>query len=108
MSFTNAQEATKLPNREQAIKDMQQVAMQFRTYQMLCGTLPTESEGISALVEKPKDASDRWKQLLRSIPSDPWGREYIYLIAPNTKYGYTIHSQGPDSTTKDDDIYVSE
>jgi len=108
LSFLDAQETAKVSSRQQAIDDMQAIAVQFRTYQLICGTLPTESEGISALVLKPEGASDRWKQLLKLIPVDPWGRDYIYKLAPKTRFGFIISSKGVDPESSDDDIHFTE
>lgn len=42
---------------------------------------PSTDQGLEALNKKPTSnpIPAHWKQYLRSVPKDPWGREYIYL-----------------------------
>lgn len=50
-------------------------------YKLDNGFYPTTDQGISALVDKPNTnpTPSNWKQYLKSVPKDPWGREYLYL-----------------------------
>ncbi|KTD52377.1 type II secretion system protein GspG [Legionella taurinensis] len=50
-------------------------------YKLDNGVYPTTDQGLQALVEKPTSnpAPRDWKQYLKSVPKDPWGREYLYL-----------------------------
>ncbi len=50
-------------------------------YKLDNGTYPTTDQGLLALVEKPTSnpIPHDWKPYLKSLPKDPWGREYIYL-----------------------------
>lgn len=50
-------------------------------YKLDNGTYPTTDQGIAALVEKPTSSPipQDWKPYLKSLPKDPWGREYLYL-----------------------------
>lgn len=50
-------------------------------YKLDNGMYPTTDQGLIALVEKPtSNPTPRdWKQYLKSLPKDPWGRDYLYL-----------------------------
>jgi general secretion pathway protein G len=50
-------------------------------YKLDNGVYPTTDQGLLALVEKPTTNPEPrdWKQYLKSLPKDPWGREYLYL-----------------------------
>lgn len=50
-------------------------------YKLDNGFYPSTDQGLIALVEKPTNnpIPRSWKKYLKSLPKDPWGREYIYL-----------------------------
>lgn len=50
-------------------------------YKLDNGTYPSTDQGLIALVEKPTSSPipGDWKQYLKSLPKDPWGRDYLYL-----------------------------
>lgn len=50
-------------------------------YKLDNGTYPSTDQGLIALVEKPSSSPipGDWKQYLKSLPKDPWGRDYLYL-----------------------------
>lgn len=50
-------------------------------YRLDNGFYPTTEQGLNALVKKPgnKPEATHWKQYLKSVPKDPWGRDYMYL-----------------------------
>ena len=50
-------------------------------YRLDNGFYPTTDQGILALVEKPSStpSPQNWKLYLKSLPKDPWGRDYLYL-----------------------------
>ncbi|MCK9589787.1 MAG: type II secretion system major pseudopilin GspG [Terrimicrobiaceae bacterium] len=87
--------------------DIQAISMQLRTYEMLNYRKPTTEQGLKALVQQP--ASDpkprKWKQLMKAVPLDPWGAEYVYRnpgkLSPG---GYDLYSLGPDGRESDDDL----
>lgn len=59
------------------------------------GRYPTSSEGLAALVQKPNGTAS-WKGPYlksNSVPSDPWGRAYLY-VSPGQHGGYDIVSLG--------------
>ena len=50
-------------------------------YKLDNGVYPSTDQGLIALVEKPTSSPipGDWKQYLKSMPKDPWGRDYLYL-----------------------------
>ena len=50
-------------------------------YKLDNGFYPSTDQGLMALVEKPTSSPtpNNWKQYLKSLPKDPWGRDYLYL-----------------------------
>jgi general secretion pathway protein G len=50
-------------------------------YKLDNGSYPSTDQGLLALVEKPdtNPTPNNWKQYLKSLPKDPWGRDYLYL-----------------------------
>jgi len=88
--------------------DVQAIGTQLKLYESMNGFLPTTEQGLQALVTQPsgEPKPNRWYQLFKEIPKDPWGNNYIYL-APGRKNptGYDLYSAGPDrkADTADDD-----
>ena len=50
-------------------------------YKLDNGVYPSTDQGLLALVEKPSSNPEPrdWKPYLKSLPKDPWNREYLYL-----------------------------
>jgi general secretion pathway protein G len=88
--------------------DIQAISTQIKLYESMNGYLPTTEQGLQALVSQPatEPRPQRWYQLFKEIPRDPWGNNYIYL-SPGRKNatGYDLYSAGPDrkADTADDD-----
>lgn len=88
--------------------DLQAISTQLKLYESMNGYLPTTEQGMQALVTQPstEPRPQRWYQLFKEIPKDPWGNNYIYL-SPGRKNptGYDLYSAGPDrkADTADDD-----
>jgi general secretion pathway protein G len=91
---------------QQVTADIQAISMQLRTYEMLNFRKPTTEQGLKALVQMPTtDPKPRkWKQLMETLPLDPWGAEYVYRN-PGKKNpsGFDLYSLGPDGKESDDD-----
>jgi general secretion pathway protein G len=72
---------------------------------------PSTEEGLDALVTKPTAATS-WNgpYLKKSVPSDPWGRAYVYRT-PGGKAEYEVVSYGrdgkPGGTGEDADIGIN-
>jgi general secretion pathway protein G len=88
--------------------DLQAISTQLKLYESMNGYLPTTEQGLQALVSQPstEPRPQRWYQLFKEMPRDPWGNNYIYL-SPGRKNptGYDLYSAGPDrkADTADDD-----
>lgn len=87
--------------------DIQAISMQLRTYEMLNYRKPTTEQGLKALVQQPSsDPKPRkWKQLMKTVPLDPWGAEYVYRNPGKLNPGgFDLYSLGPDGKESDDDL----
>lgn len=72
------------PDEARAVKAKQDVlAIQnaLDLYKLDNGFYPSTDQGLQALVEKPSSnpTPRDWKQYLKSLPKDPWSRDYLYL-----------------------------
>lgn len=60
---------------------------------------PTTEQGLQALVEKPATdpVPEQWKEggYLPKLPTDPWGKEYVYL-SPGVHGAFDVMSYGKD------------
>ena len=85
--------------------DIEAISMQLRTYEMLNYRMPTTEQGLKALVNQPttEPRPRRWKQLMKSVPVDPWGAEYVYRNPGKGGAAFDIYSLGPDGKESDDD-----
>lgn len=85
--------------------DVEAISMQLRTYEMLNYRMPTTEQGLKALVTQPttEPRPRRWKQLMKSVPIDPWGNEYVYRNPGKGGAAFDIYSLGPDGKESDDD-----
>lgn len=93
--------------REQRVdSDIEAISMQLRTYEMLNYRMPSTEQGLEALVRQPtsEPRPRRWKQLMKDVPLDPWGNEYVYRNPGRGGGGFEIYSLGPDGQESDDDI----
>ncbi|HKP04526.1 MAG TPA: type II secretion system major pseudopilin GspG [Chthoniobacterales bacterium] len=88
--------------------DIQAIGTQLKLYESMNGYAPTTEQGLQALVTQPSTdpKPQRWYQLFKEIPKDPWGNNYIYL-SPGRRNptSYDLYSAGPDrrADTADDD-----
>ena len=66
-------------------------------YKLDVGSYPSDSQGMSALVDKPGDA-DGWNgpYLKSGVPVDPWKHDYHYVY-PGTHADVDIFSLGQDA-----------
>lgn len=75
--------------------DLRLIAGQLRIYQSDNGSLPSQEQGIEALVATrttdPKPSN--WRQLLQRVPLDPWGEPYVYKPQGSE---FLLVSMGPD------------
>lgn len=85
--------------------DIEAITMQLKTYEMLNYRMPSTEQGLEALVNQPNSEPRprRWKQLMKSVPLDPWGNEYVYRNPGKGGGGFDLYSLGPDGRESDDD-----
>lgn len=87
--------------------DLQAIKTQLKVYEMQNYTFPTTQQGLEALVKKPstEPLPKKWRQLMESVPLDPWGTPYHYenpgRLNPS---GYDLFSFGPDRNQSEDDL----
>jgi general secretion pathway protein G len=87
-----------------AKQDIRTLETALDFYQMDNFHYPTTDQGLEALVKKPDDPSVRhWRDggylKATTVPKDPWGNEYRYII-PGSKGGaYDLYSLGADGET---------
>ena len=64
-------------------------------YQLDNGFYPSTEQGLHALVQKPSSdpMPQNWKAYLKSLPKDPWGRDYVYML---TDGQFTVLTYGAD------------
>ena len=66
-------------------------------YRLDAGRFPTADQGLKALVERPGD-EPKWSgpYLSKAVPTDPWGRAYIYRQPGDQGHDYELKSLGKD------------
>lgn len=79
---------------------VRQLHQAVRLYQADHGAIPTEQQGLEALVRRPAPSADRYPDEGyldgRSVPMDPWGRPYQYLVPARDGSAFEIVSYGRD------------
>ena len=81
--------------KEQRVEsDIKAISIQLRAYDMQNLRKPTTDP-------KPR----KWRQLMETVPVDPWGQEYRYINpGKSKKNGFDLYSLGPDGVESADDI----
>ena len=64
-----------------AKQDVLSIQSALDLYKLDNGFYPTTDQGLQALVHKPEGSPtpNNWQSYLKSVPKDPWGRDYLYL-----------------------------
>lgn len=77
--------------------DVQNLVQALKLYKLDNQIYPTQEQGLDALVHKPSVAPvpPNWKQYLDKLPSDPWGRPYLYRN-PGLRGEIDVFSLGAD------------
>ena len=93
--------------------DISAIETSLKLYRLDNGFYPTTEQGLRALIEQPttEPVPVKWSENgyldKRTVPKDPWGREYLYLC-PGVNGDYDILSYGADGAPggegKDQDI----
>lgn len=74
----------------------------LQLYRMDNGRYPTQRQGLESLCRRPEDppVPPRYREEgyldTRTLPADPWGNDYVYLVPGTTGEPYEIISYGAD------------
>jgi general secretion pathway protein G len=86
--------------------DISNIESAIETFEIDNGRYPTTEEGLGALVAAPA-GMETWRgpYIKRGIPSDPWGKPYVYQQpGTNNNSGFDLFSTGPDGREGTDDV----
>jgi general secretion pathway protein G len=87
--------------------DFNAISSSLEIYHNNAGFYPSTQQGLKALVTRPSGspAPKRWTSVAKSVPTDPWGKEYGYRFpGKRDNNSFEIFSSGPDGmdNTADD------
>ncbi|MGE0486269.1 MAG: type II secretion system major pseudopilin GspG [Gammaproteobacteria bacterium] len=90
-----------------AQQDVRAIAAALDLYKLDNFDYPSTEQGLEALRAAPPDLPQgaRWREggYLASMPSDPWGRPYLYL-RPGEHGPFDVYSQGADGAPGGDGV----
>lgn len=80
--------------------DVSTIGQALDRYKLDNQTYPSTEQGLISLVERPNvgNIPPNWKQTIKKLPNDPWGRPYQYLN-PGVKNEVDVMSFGADGVT---------
>ena len=83
--------------------DVSTIGQALDRYKLDNQTYPSTEQGLISLVERPSvgNIPPNWKQYIKKLPTDPWGRPYQYLN-PGVKNEVDVMSFGADGVTGGD------
>lgn len=64
-----------------ATQDVASLQQMLAMYRGVYGDFPTQEQGLAALASTPTVGGTQRRALLDKLPTDPWGRPYVYLRA---------------------------
>lgn len=81
-----------------AKQDVLSIQSALDLYRLDNGFYPSTDQGIMALVQRPSSspAPRDWKPYLKSVPVDPWGKNYLYLN-PGQHGEIDVYTLGADA-----------
>jgi general secretion pathway protein G len=89
-----------------AVSQISTFSTALDAYEVDTGSYPQGKNGLSALVQQPRDANGwRGPYLQKDVPLDPWGNPYVYECpGKHNTSGYDLSSMGKDGRagTEDD------
>jgi len=92
-----------LGNQGKAKAQIQTFSTALQTYRVAHGRYPTQDQGLEALVQcpslapVPQNYPDGGYLQSRTLPPDPWGTPYVYLIPGRLGEPFEIISYGSDA-----------
>ncbi len=89
-----------LPNQDRAMvekakADIRVISQAVEMYRMDQMKYPTMEQGIESLAVAPEGNNFRREGYIKSLPKDPWGQDYQYLI-PGEHGAFDVFSFGAD------------
>jgi len=80
-----------------AKQDIAAIMQSLKLYRIDNSRYPTNEQGLEALVTRPETGPQppNWKSYLDKLPTDPWGRTYLYLN-PGVHGEIDVFSLGAD------------
>jgi len=80
-----------------AKQDIAAIGSALQLYKLDNYNYPTTDQGLEALVTQPSDDPQpkNWKKLLDTLPIDPWGNPYLYLM-PGEHGEFDLYTLGAD------------
>lgn len=90
-----------MPSQDKAMvtkarSDVQTLVKSIESFRLETMRYPTMDEGLEALLKAPNSANSfRTEGFIKSLPKDPWGNEYQFLI-PGERGTFDIFSFGAD------------
>jgi len=79
-----------------ARQDIRQIETSLNLYRLDNFRYPSTTEGLQALVSNPGEANaPNWRQVLKSIPKDPWDQPYHYA-SPGQHGDFDVFTYGAD------------
>ena len=86
-----------------AKQDIASVLQALKLYRIDNSRYPSNAQGLGALVTRPttEPLAENWKSYLDRLPSDPWGRTYLYLN-PGVHGEIDVFSLGADGNSGGD------
>lgn len=82
--------------RTKAKVDIKNIETALSLFKSDTGRFPTTSENLGVLVNNPGVTGYNPDGYLDEVPTDPWGRKYIYLCPSLHGRDYDLESYGPD------------
>jgi len=81
---------------QRAKQDVRQIENSLNLYRLDNFRYPSTTEGLQALVTNPGEANaPNWRQVLKSIPKDPWDQPYHYA-SPGQHGDFDVFTYGAD------------
>ena len=81
---------------QRAKQDVRQIENSLNLYRLDNFRYPSTTEGLEALVTNPGEANaPNWRQVLKSIPKDPWDQPYHYA-SPGQHGDFDVFTYGAD------------
>jgi general secretion pathway protein G len=91
--------------------DFNAIGSSLEIYHNNAGFYPSTQQGLKALVTRPSGspAPKRWTSVAKSVPIDPWGKEYGYRFpGKRDNSSFEIFSSGPDGMDNTGDDLSSQ